>query len=72
MSTPDDRLSGLVAIGFAIWFLSGLARQPRVHYASPGPNRWKERSRTLPGIASAMADQWGGIDQISQGNKDGT
>lgn len=47
-------------------------RQPRVHYASPGPNRWKERSRTLPGIASAMADQWGGIDQISQGNKDGT
>lgn len=29
-----------------------------VHRASPGPNRWKERSRTLPGIAQAMADQW--------------
>lgn len=28
---------------------------------SPGPDRWKERSRTFPGIASAMADQWGGI-----------
>ena len=26
----------------------------------PGPDRWKERSRTYPGIAKAMADQWGG------------
>lgn len=34
-------------------------RLPRVHYASPRPDRWKERSRTLPGIASAMAEQWG-------------
>lgn len=33
-------------------------RTPRVHHASPGPDRWKERSRTLPGIAKAMADQW--------------
>lgn len=32
----------------------------RVHYASPGPDRWKERSRTLPGIAAAMAQQWAG------------
>lgn len=35
-------------------------RTPRVHYASPGPDRWKERSRTMPGIADAMAEQWGG------------
>lgn len=35
-------------------------RTPRVHHASPGPARWKERSRTLPGIAAAMATQWGG------------
>ena len=34
-------------------------RRPRVHRASPGPDRWKERSRTLPGIAAAMAEQWG-------------
>lgn len=34
-------------------------RTPRVHHASPGPERWKERSRTLPGIAKAMAEQWG-------------
>lgn len=37
-------------------------RLPRVHHASPGPERWKERSRTLPGIAKAMAEQWGKID----------
>jgi site-specific DNA-cytosine methylase len=34
-------------------------REPRVHYESPGPNRWRNRSRTMPGIAAAMADQWG-------------
>lgn len=27
---------------------------------SPSPNRWKLRSATFPGIAEAMADQWGG------------
>lgn len=36
-------------------------RRPRVHYASPGPDRWKERSRTLVGIADAMAEQWGAL-----------
>jgi len=36
-------------------------RTPRVHHASPGPNRWQERSRTLPGIAAAIADQWGSL-----------
>lgn len=35
-------------------------REPRVHHMSPGPDRWKERSRFFPGIAEAMADQWGG------------
>lgn len=35
-------------------------REPRVHHASPGPDRWRERSRTLQGIAEAMAEQWGG------------
>lgn len=40
-----------------------LGRVARVHKASPGPDRWKERSRTLPGIAAAMAAQWGnGVD----------
>ena len=34
-------------------------REPRVHMMPPGPNRWKERSRTFDGIAEAMGDQWG-------------
>lgn len=34
-------------------------REAKVHLMSPGPNRWKERSRTYQGIANAMAEQWG-------------
>jgi len=34
-------------------------REPRIHKMPPGPNRWKERSRTFQGIADAMASQWG-------------
>lgn len=34
----------------------------RVHYASPGPDRWKKRSVTFQGIAEAMAAQWGATD----------
>jgi hypothetical protein len=36
-------------------------RVARVHRMPPGPDRWKERSRTLPGIAAAMAAQWGQV-----------
>jgi hypothetical protein len=32
-----------------------------VHRASPGPDRWKLRSRTFQGLADAMADQWGAL-----------
>ena len=35
-------------------------RQARVHREPPSHDRWKNRSRTLPGIAEAMAEQWGG------------
>lgn len=31
----------------------------RIHRMPPGPDRWKERSRTYQGIADAMAEQWG-------------
>lgn len=34
-------------------------RDARIHRIPPGPDRWRERSRTYPGIAAAMADQWG-------------
>ena len=40
---PSDIVSGRAAI---------------VHRMPPGPDRWKNRSRTYLGIASAMADQW--------------
>lgn len=41
--TPTDIVSG---------------RDARVHRMPPGPDRWKKRSATFPGIAAAMADQW--------------
>ena len=30
-----------------------------IHRASPGPDRWKIRSKTFPNVARAMAEQWG-------------
>lgn len=35
------------------------AERSRIHYMPPGPERQKLRSRTYPGIATAMASQWG-------------
>lgn len=37
------------------------AEQHRIHYASPGADRWQIRSKALPGIAAAMAQQWAGV-----------
>lgn len=34
-------------------------REAKVHRMPPGPDRWKERSRTYQGIAEAFAHQWG-------------
>lgn len=36
-------------------------REARIHNMPPGPDRWKERSRTFQGIAGAMADQWSNL-----------
>jgi site-specific DNA-cytosine methylase len=36
-------------------------REAKVHRMPPGPDRWKERSRTYAGIARAMAEQWGAL-----------
>jgi hypothetical protein len=36
-------------------------REARVHRMPPSADRWRERSRFFPGIADAMADQWGGV-----------
>lgn len=37
-------------------------RVPKVHWTRPSMVRWMERSRTYPGIAKAMAEQWGKLD----------
>ncbi len=34
----------------------------KVHRASPGPNRSRDRSVTNSGIANAMAEQWGAVE----------
>ncbi len=36
-------------------------RDDRIHKASPGPDRWKLRSRTPQGFANAVADQWSNL-----------
>lgn len=41
--------------------LDGTNARAECHLASPGPDRWKERSRTYPGIAREIAAQWGAL-----------
>lgn len=43
-------------------------RKPVVHFASPGPDRWKLRSLTYQGIATAMAAQWGALVETIPNN----
>ena len=45
-------------------------REQRVFRMPPGENRWRERSRFFPGIAAAMADQWGDLDGLSPGARE--
>lgn len=51
---PTDVLPGGRTARRANQTASGQNRLP------PGPDRWRERSRTYEGIAEAMAEQWGG------------
>jgi len=44
--------------------LDGSCARDSVHKASPGVDRWKIRSKFFPGLAAAMAGQWG--EQASQ------
>lgn len=36
-------------------------QRERLHYLPPSADRWKIRSTTFPGIAKAMAQQWGSL-----------
>lgn len=40
-------------------------REGKVWKEPPGPDRWKNRSRTYSGIAEAMAKQWGAFRDLS-------
>ena len=53
---PTDRLTPpKKAEDYARW-----REWNEVWFASPGRDRWKERSRTFPGLARAAAAQWAG------------
>ncbi|WP_296625580.1 hypothetical protein [Rhizorhabdus sp.] len=54
--TPTKRLA-VPRRGTPTW-----KRWNRVHRMPPGPFRARERSRFFPGMAAAMAEQWG--DQV--------
>jgi hypothetical protein len=41
-------------------------REQRIWKMAPSPDRAKERSKTFPGIARAMAEQWGGVVNQNQ------
>ena len=44
-------------------------REQKCWKEPPGPDRWKIRSKTYPGIARAMAQQWGGSDASTSSGK---
>ena len=41
--------------------LDGKTARAEIHRAPPGPDRAERRSRFFPGLAAAMAMQWGGL-----------
>ncbi len=42
------------------------SQSQRIHYTSPGKDRWKIRSKTFRGIAKAIAEQWGTVGNFTQ------
>lgn len=44
-------------------------REARIHRMPPSADRWKERSKTFPGIAAAMAEQWGSALALAASQK---
>lgn len=57
---PARRVPGRMVNGVERWANQTDSGQNRL---SPGEDRWKDRSRTFPGIADAMAATWGAADQ---------
>ena len=61
MLMPTDRVPGRMVNGKARWANQTDSGQNRL---APSADRWKLRSATFPGIAAAMADQWGNADYL--------
>jgi len=57
--TPTQMVAPRMVIGKPRWANQTDSGQNNL---SPNTDRWKERSRTYAGIASAMASQWGNIE----------
>lgn len=53
---PTERVAGRMVNGVERWSNQTDSGQNKL---SPGKDRWLERSKTYPGIAAAMGDQWG-------------
>lgn len=53
---PNKRVPGRIVAGRERWSNQTDSGQNRL---SPGEDRWKDRSRTFPGIADAMVEKWG-------------
>ena len=45
-------------------------REPRIHKMPGGKDQWRKRSITYPGIAAAMASQWGDVDGLTPAQRD--
>lgn len=56
---PTDRVTGRMVNGIERWSNQTDSGQNRL---SPSDGRWLERSKTYPGIARAMAEQWGSLN----------
>ena len=61
---PTRRVAGRLVDGAERWANQTDSGQNKL---TPSPTRWKERSKTYPGIAAAFADQWGRA-RIGQAN----
>lgn len=56
---PTDNVPPRIVNGKPRWSNQTDSGQNRL---GPSPDRWKKRSTTYPGIAAAMAAQWGNLD----------
>jgi hypothetical protein len=55
------KMTGLWLKGLPLLRPTNIVKQgsvDRVYWVGPSQQRWRERSRAYPGIASAMAEQW--------------